>query len=140
MKLAFCVACGSTEDLQHHHFVAHAEGGSDDESNLITLCCGCHLKLHERQRNETYNASQLRQGVAGLPRNADARAQQLSKILAEFNGQSANATAKALNARGLPTARGGKWTGRSIIDVRARGGHQSSLHPNSRSGHGRTRI
>jgi hypothetical protein len=150
MKLTLCVACGSTDDLQHHHLVTRAEGGSDDESNLITLCCGCHLKLHERQRNGTYNASQRtiagplaeiqRQGVAGLPRNADACAQQLSKILAEFNGQSANATAKALNARGLPTARGGKWTGRSIIDVRARGGHQSSLHPNSRSGHGRTRV
>ena len=27
MKLTFCVACGSTEDLQHHHLVIRAEGG-----------------------------------------------------------------------------------------------------------------
>ena len=36
------------------------------------------------------------------------------------NGESANATAKALNERGLPSARGGKWTARSVINVRAR--------------------
>jgi hypothetical protein len=41
-------------------------------------------------------------------RQADARAQQLSEILSEFAGQSANAVAKALNDRGLPSARGGK--------------------------------
>lgn len=27
MKLAFCAACGSTEDLQHHHLVIRSEGG-----------------------------------------------------------------------------------------------------------------
>ena len=30
------------------------------------------------------------------------------------------ATAQALNDRGLPSARGGKWTARSVINVRAR--------------------
>ena len=39
---------------------------------------------------------------------ANARAQQLNEVLSEFMGQSANATAEALNDRGLPTARGGK--------------------------------
>jgi ABC-type uncharacterized transport system substrate-binding protein len=33
---------------------------------------------------------------------------------------SANATAKALNDRGLPSGRGGKWTAHSVINVRAR--------------------
>jgi hypothetical protein len=55
-----------------------------------------------------------------LRQQADARAQQLSEILAEFAGQSANATAKALNDRKLPTARGGKWTARSVVNVRTR--------------------
>ena len=58
MKLTFCVACGSEDDLQHHHLVTRAEGGGDDELNLITLCCGCHLKLHARRRNGMYNASE----------------------------------------------------------------------------------
>jgi hypothetical protein len=53
-------------------------------------------------------------------RQQAAREQQLSDILAEFAGQNANATAKALNDRKLPTARGGKWTARSVIDVRPR--------------------
>jgi hypothetical protein len=32
-------------------------GGGSDESNLITLRCDCHKKLHERQRDGTYNHS-----------------------------------------------------------------------------------
>ena len=55
-----------------------------------------------------------------MRQQADARAQQLSEILSEFADESANATAQALNERGLPSARGGKWTARSIINVRAR--------------------
>lgn len=56
MKFAFCVACLATNDLQHHHLVTREEGGSDDETNLITLCSGCHNKLHRRQRSEMYRA------------------------------------------------------------------------------------
>ncbi len=41
MKFPICVACGSREDLQHHHLVTRGEGGSDDEWNLITLCYPC---------------------------------------------------------------------------------------------------
>jgi 5-methylcytosine-specific restriction endonuclease McrA len=52
MKLTFCAACGSKDDLQHHHLVMRSGGGSD-ESNLITLRCDCHKKLHERQRDCT---------------------------------------------------------------------------------------
>ena len=58
MRLTFCAACGTTEDLQHHHLVMRAEGGSNHETNLITLCYDCHLKLHKRQKNGTYNAGQ----------------------------------------------------------------------------------
>jgi len=36
---------------------------------------------------------------------------------AEFAGHSANATAKGLNDRKFPTARGGNWTARSVINV-----------------------
>ena len=52
--------------------------------------------------------------------DADARARQLNEIFAEYAGESANATAKALNDRGLPSGRGGKWTARSVINVRKR--------------------
>ena len=35
-------------------------------------------------------------------------------------GKSANAIASVLNERGVMTARGGKWTARSVINIRAR--------------------
>jgi hypothetical protein len=60
------------------------------------------------------------QGIAALRERADARAQQFSDIFAEYAGESANSVAKALNERGLPSGRGGKWTARSVINVRAR--------------------
>ena len=58
MKLEFCVACGSKDDLQHHHLVTRAKGGSDAEHNRITLCTSCHDKLHQGQRNGARNHSQ----------------------------------------------------------------------------------
>ena len=60
MKLEFCVACGSRDDLQHHHLVAKTRGGSDAEANRITLCTSCHDKLHEQR----YGAS--KQSKTGL--------------------------------------------------------------------------
>jgi cytochrome c553 len=59
MRLEFCVACGSKEDLQHHHLVMRSEGGSDDKTNLITLCTACHHKAHSRQMNGRYSHSEL---------------------------------------------------------------------------------
>jgi DNA invertase Pin-like site-specific DNA recombinase len=70
--------------------------------------------------SQPFTAEMQRQGVEAVQRNARARAEQLGEVLSEFEGRSANATAKLLNERGIPTSRGGKWTARSIIDVRAR--------------------
>lgn len=55
-----------------------------------------------------------------MQRQADARARDLAPMLAELEAEgitSANAKAKALNARGAMTPRGGKWTARAVIDV-----------------------
>ena len=78
------------------------------------------VKLGNPHGPKPFTAEVRQQGVEAQRQQADARAQQLSEILSEFAGQSANATAKALNDRGLPSARGGKWTARSIINIRAR--------------------
>ena len=66
------------------------------------------VKLGNPHSPKPFTAEARRQGAEALRRQTDARAQQLSEILAEFAGQSANATAKALNDRKLPTGRGGK--------------------------------
>ena len=47
MKHDHCVACGQSENLNHHHLVPRSIGGSDDDSNLITLCGSCHAKAHQ---------------------------------------------------------------------------------------------
>jgi hypothetical protein len=68
MRLAFCAACGVTEDLQHH-LVTGPDGGSDDERNLITLCGPCHAKLRARRSDVPPPpiASPRRQGSRGRP-------------------------------------------------------------------------
>jgi hypothetical protein len=48
MRLAFCVACGETiqDRLEHHHLIPQSRGGDNEETNVITICCVCHGKLH----------------------------------------------------------------------------------------------
>lgn len=47
MESKSCVACGSIGNLHQHHLVPRSAGGSDDKSNLITLCGSCHAKAHQ---------------------------------------------------------------------------------------------
>jgi hypothetical protein len=112
------------------------EGGGDEEVNLITLCSGCHNKLHQRQMNGAYNHS-LRRGLdvarargvklggyrhdglnAKLP--ALERAEALRPVLKELAHLSHKAGAKALNERGITTARGKAWKPMQVARVRAR--------------------
>ena len=69
MRLTFCAACGSKDDLQHHHLVTRSEGDSDDERNLITLCDPCHAKLRERRSDGPTAADRLNEaaGSQGRP-------------------------------------------------------------------------
>jgi hypothetical protein len=46
MKTDTCVACGARDALHHHHLTPRIEGGTDDDTNLITLCEDCHGKVH----------------------------------------------------------------------------------------------
>lgn len=41
-----CVECGVSSQLHIHHIIPRHLGGSDDPSNLITLCAGCHAVRH----------------------------------------------------------------------------------------------
>ena len=46
-----CQVCGSRQNLQVHHKQLRSQQGSDDDLNLITLCAGCHEKLHRSCRD-----------------------------------------------------------------------------------------
>lgn len=43
-----CLVCGSRHNLQAHHLHWRRYGGRTVMSNLVTLCEGCHSKVHER--------------------------------------------------------------------------------------------
>ena len=61
--------------------------------------------------------------VKAVKERTDDRARHLIPILAELEAEgiaSANAQAAALNARGMPTPRKGKWTARAVIDLQRR--------------------
>lgn len=38
-----CADCGNPSELQGHHIVPIRWGGSDDMSNCVMLCAGCHV-------------------------------------------------------------------------------------------------
>jgi hypothetical protein len=43
-----CKSCDATNvELHQHHIVPRSRGGPDTEANLITLCTGCHGKVHD---------------------------------------------------------------------------------------------
>ena len=41
-----CIQCGSSEDLEVHHFVPLSRGGRTELSNLGLLCENCHKLRH----------------------------------------------------------------------------------------------
>ena len=41
-----CQECGSLQELEVHHMKFRSHGGSDVESNLVTLCHACHHRWH----------------------------------------------------------------------------------------------
>ena len=45
-----CELCGSTRDLDAHHIVALAHGGTDDPSNGMCLCADCHRRVDRHAR------------------------------------------------------------------------------------------
>ena len=41
-----CQNCGRCRELEVHHIQSRSRLGNDREENLITLCAGCHRRLH----------------------------------------------------------------------------------------------
>lgn len=62
MRLEFCVACGTTNDLNNHHLKPKSLGGSDDDTNLITLCRECHGIIHGSEW-ENQHSNLTKQGL-----------------------------------------------------------------------------
>ena len=41
-----CCNCGSTEDVEYHHVVPLANGGTNNISNIVPVCFRCHKAIH----------------------------------------------------------------------------------------------
>ena len=46
MKQDKCAVCGTTKNLEHHHIIPKVDGGTDDETNFLTLCAKHHAAMH----------------------------------------------------------------------------------------------
>lgn len=46
-----CSTCGSRREIELHHIIPLAAGGTNDYFNLISLCHDCHMKLHHSLYN-----------------------------------------------------------------------------------------
>lgn len=70
-----CRTCGTEgglkgdANLQIHHRVPRSEGGSDDLSNLLTLCESCHSKLHgaDTQNEKAVTLKQVMDAYRHIP-------------------------------------------------------------------------
>ena len=66
MRLDFCTACGSKNDLHHHHLIIRCASENEDDPSSVTLCTGCHDRLHERQWPDTGLADTIIQFNRGI--------------------------------------------------------------------------
>lgn len=46
MITTFCIICGETNNLENHHVRPRSEGGTDEFTNMITLCSFHHGEIH----------------------------------------------------------------------------------------------
>ena len=96
MRLDFCAICGIKEDLEQHHWVARINGGSDEETNILTLCGKHHSEIHSMIRKN--NISKLtKKGLAKAKANG-VQLGKYSKVLKEKNMKEADDFARKLCA------------------------------------------
>jgi hypothetical protein len=132
MKLKFCVACGTKDNLHHHHLKPRSLGGTDDETNLITLCQTCHGIYHNisfrdhgwltRKGLERAKAKGVKLGnPKAQEQGIEARKQSerllpiLDQLIVEGN-RSLYSLANTLNERGITTPQGKKFYPQSVAD------------------------
>ena len=136
MKLDFCVACGIKENLHYHHLIPKIHGGSDEETNLITLCENCHGAYHNTKfknhgaltrkalQDRKHNGKVFNHLPYGYDREGDnlvpnADEQAIIDYIMSKVGQGAshNSIANELNERGIKGKAGGKWYNSTVKNV-----------------------
>lgn len=96
MILNFCAVCGSTDDIKQHHFTPRSHGGSDDETNLLTLCQKHHCEIHGMSYRDKVNHRKLT--MEGLQKARERGVKLGNPNLVEYN-KNRKRTAKILHYR-----------------------------------------
>ena len=109
-----CANCGDVEDLQIHHVVPLALGGSNFLSNMVVLCVRCHGKAHAHDAWEQRRIAQMK-GIekakkmglfGGRPINKDLH-RQINYAIS--NGLSVRKTAQKLGCSPTTVQRAKKY-------------------------------
>lgn len=118
-----CVKCGEASSLHVHHLVPRKLGGTDEHSNLITLCGGCHAAIHPN----------LQGGLAR--RLIESWAFRLARLFDSSGSMSerSRALGRGLRALGLTAFRAGQFEvveaalqGDSLLAIRPTGSGKSA--------------
>ena len=60
-----CINCGSEEYIEYHHVVPLKDGGNDIPTNIVPLCCKCHLKASNKSTHGEGMEKAKREGRIG---------------------------------------------------------------------------
>ena len=64
-----CQACGKRPAAQPHHVIPRRDGGSDELSNLATLCGRCHMLISDTPPKALWRAFRIR--TVDVPRERE---------------------------------------------------------------------
>ena len=53
MRFDYCVVCGEKLIVHQHHFIPRSMGGSDEDTNMLSLCPTHHYWLHKMMYSNT---------------------------------------------------------------------------------------
>ena len=131
-----CTNCFSTVELQYHHIVPLGAGGTNNPSNIVTLCGICHSKVHGKNSLNNINSlidkakkEKVQKGSKacgntplGYKWNAAANVEidiETAPIVKEIfslalKGLSLQKIADSINTKGFKTQRGNKFSKQAI--------------------------
>jgi hypothetical protein len=140
------VLCGTKEGIEQHHVLPRSEGGTDEPTNILTVCGTHHGLVHNIRRAPNISkltkaglaAAKARGQVLGNPKltpgnrqsaavasavnvaRAAARAADLRDVIADARSHGKTTLrqiADHLTSLGIPTARGSTWTATAVSRV-----------------------
>lgn len=69
-----CINCSSTKDLEIHHIVPISKSGTNEISNLVSVCSDCHYYIHGKTpARKTENQATFKRELRWIPSHQDIR-------------------------------------------------------------------